>query len=395
MSLDVVAASKEVTRMAGDLVAQVERMRPVPGFAADLLRYWHDHAEEAQDYLEGLEQGGVWPFAVPVEALLTTGMACSEPATYTVLATDGSQIDVDSHGLVHCFLVNVGWAAISYGAKPDAWLASRPQVHYQDEDLFMPEEDGANQELGEHLLSLVRTVAELERLSELAEEWRDRPGLLAVADGNLIRWEFGGKRPDPARAILLRRFTAALARFRALGVPICSYISRPNAREVANTAALLAVRDCDRGAGHCARCSGRREPLCTLLRVLNDRALLTHLAPGERSGLFRSLAPVLQHYAPQDRMLFFYQQMRAEMARIELPIWAATPETLAHIQGVLSGQCARGHGYPVVLMEAHEQAVIHGASREAFRHLVMEALQTRQLEVAVSAKRLSKEQRSV
>ncbi len=129
----------------------------------------------------------------------------------------------------------------------------------------------------------------------LAEDWRTRPGLVALADGSLLHWELGGKDANTERALLLRRYTSALARFRLAGVPVCSYISRPNAREVANTAALLALRDCERGSrARCAQCEGRPDSLCEALRVLADRELMGHLRAGESSALFRSLSPVLQ-----------------------------------------------------------------------------------------------------
>jgi hypothetical protein len=395
MSLDLADAGAQVARMATDMAAQASRMREVPRFAADLLREWHDRPQEARSYLEGLEQGGVWPFAPPLEPLLTIAPAIGEPPDYAVIATDGSQIDVDSHGLVQCFLINVGWAGIAYGLSPMAQLSSRPRVYYHDDELYPDGEDGQRQEAGGQTLALLRTVAELERLAELAEEWQGHRALVALADGSLVRWEFGGKRPDPFRAGLLKRFAGALARFRAMAVPVCSYISRPNAREVANAAALLAVHGCDRDSGGCRRCAGLREPLCELLRLLPDRTLLSHLGTGERSALFRSLAPVLGQYHPDDRIVFFYLNTGREVARVEVPRWAARDETLARIQAVLVGQSTRGHGYPVVLMEAHEQAVIHGPAREAFRRMVLAALNAGNLEASVSPKRWSKDRRAV
>jgi hypothetical protein len=83
------------------------------------------------------------------------------------------------------------------------------------------------------------------------------------------------------------------------------------------------------------------------------------------------------------------------MARVEVPAWATTPERLDLIQSILMGQCQRGRGYPVVLTEAHEQAVIHSGARVAFKQLIQEALNSNALEAAVSAKRLSKDQRAV
>lgn len=381
--------------MADELAAHAERMRAVPAFAVAVQRSWHARPEEAHAYLAGVGSGGVWPFALPAEPLLTAVPAAPAPPDYAVVATDGSQIDVDTHGLVQCSLVNVGWAALRYGATPEAWLANRPRVLHRDEDLFVASEDGRFQEVEGHLLSMLRTVAEIERLAELAEEWRDRPNLLAIADGSLVRWEFGGRELDPARAALLGRYTRALTRFRELEVPICSYISRPNAREVANALSLLALQECAEDMVRCAHCRGRREPLCAQARVLPDRALLAHLAPGDRSALFHAQAPVLDHYAPPDRVAFFYLRLETEIARVEAPRWACAEEYLARIHAVVHDQALRGRGYPVALMESHEQAVIHGPAREAFRLLVMEALNLRDLEVAVSAKRLSKDQRAV
>ena len=395
MTLDLGAVSLQVAMMTGEMASHAQRMRAVPTFAAETLRLWHQRPEEAQEYLDGVGSGGVWPFAVPLEPLLTAVPLPVEPPDHAVLAADGSQIDVDSHGLVHCFLINVGWAALRYGRKPEAALSNHPQVLHQDQDLFVPSDDGQYQSVDEQLLSLLRTVAEMERLADLATEWRDRPSLLAVADGNLVRWEFGGRRPDPSRLALLRRYTSALTRFRTLGVPVCSYISRPNAREVSNALSLLALQSCSENPATCVRCRGRREGLCSLMRQLPDRSLFSYLRPGERSGLFRALAPVLEHYPPADRINFFYMRLPDELVRVELPSWACEGEHLERIQSLIVGQCARGHGYPVALMEAHEQAVIHGPAREAFRQLVLQALNAHDLEASISAKRLSKDQRAV
>ncbi|HVC82895.1 MAG TPA: DNA double-strand break repair nuclease NurA [Chloroflexota bacterium] len=395
MALDVLAASSQVRTMAGALAAQAARMREVPGFATDLLRTWHTRSEEAQAYLEGLETGGIWPFAVPLEPLLSAFTVRGEPRDSAVVATDGSQINADSHGLVRCLLINVGWAALSYGAEPHACLSSRPIVYFHDDDLYGEDEDGQQREMGDSMLAMLRTVAELERLADLAEEWRDRENLVAITDGNLVRWEFGGKGGGSARAALLARYTGALARFRHMDVPVCGYISRPNSREVANSVSLLALRECGHSSGRCPRCAGRKRPLCESLHVLNDTRMLTHLRPGQRSALFRSLAPILQHYEPADRILFCYLKLEDEIARIEIPRWVTGSEHLSRVLSLIHGQCARGRGYPVVLQEAHEQAVIHGTAREAFRRLVQTAMVGEGLESAVSFKRLSKDLRAV
>ncbi len=58
-------------------------------------------------------------------------------------------------------------------------------------------------------------------------------------------------------------------------------------------------------------------------------------------------------------------------------------------------QCHRGQGYPVVLSEAHEQAVVSGADREFFWEMVDNELAEAGMDGAVSAKSFSKRTRWV
>ncbi|UCC16211.1 MAG: nuclease, partial [Dehalococcoidales bacterium] len=58
-------------------------------------------------------------------------------------------------------------------------------------------------------------------------------------------------------------------------------------------------------------------------------------------------------------------------------------------------QCRRGHGYPVALSEALEQAVVTGADRENFWQLVETALADEKIQTFTSAKARSKNTRWV
>ena len=58
-------------------------------------------------------------------------------------------------------------------------------------------------------------------------------------------------------------------------------------------------------------------------------------------------------------------------------------------------QADRGHGYPVVLMEAHEQAVINSADRRAFADTIIEYLSEGDSRSYESAKALSKKIRGI
>ena len=96
------------------------------------------------------------------------------------------------------------------------------------------------------------------------------------------------------------------------------------------------------------------------------------------------------------RVYFFYLRVDDEIARIEVPEWVAKDEGLLNLAHTLVlDQCQRGHGYPVALSEAHEQAVVTGADRENFWALVESSLVEEHLPTPTSAKSQSKRTRWV
>ena len=85
-----------------------------------------------------------------------------------------------------------------------------------------------------------------------------------------------------------------------------------------------------------------------------------------------------------------------EIGRVEVPSWVAADEgSLGLAHALVVDQCRRGRGYPVGLMEAHEQAVIGGHEREMFRQMVEDALERQHLPVYTSEKARSKRLRWV
>ena len=86
----------------------------------------------------------------------------------------------------------------------------------------------------------------------------------------------------------------------------------------------------------------------------------------------------------------------SEIARIEIPVWNIDEGySINLIQSVIMEQTDRGHGYPVVLMEAHEQAVINASDRRAFVDTLIEYLSGGDLRPYESAKALSKKIRGI
>ena len=59
-------------------------------------------------------------------------------------------------------------------------------------------------------------------------------------------------------------------------------------------------------------------------------------------------------------------------------------ELLSLVHAGLVDQCRKGHGYPVAISEAHEQAVVTAGDREEFRVMVETALGAHRLPVYTS-----------
>ena len=90
-------------------------------------------------------------------------------------------------------------------------------------------------------------------------------------------------------------------------------------------------------------------------------------------------------------MHFYYLNAGAEMARVEVPAWVAeSPELLELSHAMLIDQCRKGHGYPIAISEAHEQAVVTTKDREEFQLMLEGALQDHRLPVYTSQKNFSK-----
>ena len=120
------------------------------------------------------------------------------------------------------------------------------------------------------------------------------------------------------------------------------------------------------------------------------------LGDGKRSALFKTTSRVVEKQYGEHRIYFYYINVDEEIARVEIPEWVAKDEELlALTQSLILDQCRRGHGYPVALSEAHEQAVVTGADRENFWQLVETALADEKIQTFTSAKARSKNTRWV
>jgi hypothetical protein len=365
--------------------------------AVDILHSQSNNTEQLAKKIEASKT--TWLVARLVEPVDRRYQPQTAPREFTVIATDGSHIDVDRHQPTHCYLINIGGVVLHYGAKPDAMLDSIPHLYTTDEELFItsPETQGREQPVEGALLGIKRSVEECKRLAELCSALPAGSTALGLIDGSLIMWSLEAY-PDFVSDLMLEKgFLTYLEQIRKLNdnreIPIASYISYPRSSDAVNA---LRVALCPRekvDSDKCAECKTRE---CDFVAGVRDRELFNELlASGERSALFISPSTIQKRYG-LNLVHFFYLKLDEEIARVEIPQWVAQDEKrLNLVHTLVLDQCKRGQGYPVALGEAHEKAVITGADRENFWQMVESALIAEHLHTSGSAKNQSKKTRWV
>jgi hypothetical protein len=224
---------------------------------------------------------------------------------------------------------------------------------------------------------------------------------LALIDGSLILWGLVSRDyPEFVREELIDRgFIRYLDEIRKLNkdrtIAIASYISFPRSTDVVNTLRIAIcpneIPDCDR---YCAGIAPSKQE-CDVVAGVRDRDLFySLLVDGERSSLFISKSSIVEKRYGIHRIHFFYLRVYDEIARVEIPQWVARDENILNLTHCLVlDQCRRGHGYPIALSEAHEQAVVTGADRENFQRLLEITLAEEQIPITTSAKSFNKRTR--
>ncbi len=326
-----------------------------------------------------------WLVARPLgERLQERVSVPARPPQVTVVAVDGSQIFPDRHVEPPCFLLNVGRVAFQLGTHEPVRLESIPRFCFRQEEMQALLDDRF-ESVSVEIVSALRDEFELEALLELAQAARrDGRPLVALLDGTLIRWMIRRLHQRELEETFIRRYVALLEEFRQARIPVASYISMPGGAEVVN---LLRV-----ARGECAD-----DPPPRSLDGLTDRLLFARLLqPGKRSGLFFSGSHIQRAYAEPHRIVYTYLAVpgpygQAEIARVEFPRWVAEEDGWVDLVcAVLLKECEKGNGYPMVLAEAHEQAVIRAPEREAFYGLIGRQLWRSGMPVGQSRKQVSK-----
>lgn len=385
MPLDLAITAAQIDRMAIHIAGRrTDRVKAIERLRSALRSFDPDRYERWRERIARSESRATVRFH---ENASRTFPPPQLPADLTVGAVDGSQIGIDRHLAARCFLINVGRCVLTYGSGPRADLGNEPTLHSSDAEIAIRDEvTGRSERVEGPVLAALTHVRELEEAARLAEEnQRDHPTVLVI-DGPLTVAGLSGRIfPDfVLRTLVTEGFAGAMDRLRRAGrgrdLVVAGYTSLPSHDEVAR--ALSSGPEWEGGSG-----LARRAPH----GVMDIEIFERHLPAGHRSALLESTGHPLAAHQGGHSTASFYVNAGAEIARVELPAWAAEDgRSVDLVHAVLIDQCRRGDGYPTVLVEAHEQAVVTARDRRAFVDLLESALADQGVPVRTSEKGLSK-----
>ena len=336
-----------------------------------------------------------WLAAKFLDNKITTYSPKQLPKDYRVIAVDGSHIDVDRHSPIKCVVLNIGTVIFTYGSNPSAILNSSPLTYIGEAELNIFDSNSTSRSpLQGNLMGVKRAVMELTFLADTLENYADGIPTLALVDGSLILWSILGEQEYVIDQLLQKEFLEQLHRIKKLsdkGIILASYLSYPDTSDVINSLRICLCNE------YCSNNNPCKEG-CSLVSGIRDRDIFIKYLPNTaRSSLFQSTSNVIEKYYKEEYGIYFYYlNIFNEIARIELPNWTANnPDLLELSHSLIIDQCNKGLGYPVSIMEAHEQAVINTTDRENFKMLLDRLLAQQGINYNTSQKDRSKKYRWV
>ena len=397
MSLDLSKVAPQIGEMVGKMRSGLEERQKRLRIALDVMAEQQASLEPLKKKIEASKTS--WLVAGLTGGIAGRTASPNPPADFTVIATDGSHIEVDRHQVARCFLLNISHVLLRYGHKPDAILESVPRLYAEQNELvIVPPGQGREQFIEGNLLGAKRSVEECRHLAEMAAALPTGSPTVALLDGTLMLWGLESY-PDFVTEILLdkglvREFDRLLRIGKEKALAFGSYISAPRSTDVVNA---LRVAICPHEAANCDEYCKAGSRACDDMAALTDAELFSSLlSPGERSDVFCSRSKIVKEHYLDHSIQFFYLRLDEEVARIEMPAWVADDQSrLGLMHSLVFDQCRRGNGYPVALSEAHEQAVVTGADRENFWQLVEAGMAEEKLFTSNTGKSMSKKTRWV
>ncbi len=364
MALELSKVTGQINEMGRVLAERAGRQEKTLPAARELLNRFSQKQDELRRVAESTP-GQNLRCASPGDEILDARFPAPPlPEWVTLIATDGSQIYPDQHGLAFYYAINVGSIVYRHGSGETPQTLSDPRLYFREEQVY----PGGSPVNGD-LISAQRDLAEMQELARLVLlEPSKGPPRVALGDGSLLIWLQRRDIPEEQQSRILEDYLGCLDRLRGENLPVAAFVSRPRSAEVVALLYLAHLEPEER--------QNVKNLSDTGFRGLADRALFGFLKPGERSALFvRGTAANLEFQRRGHSVLFFYLNTGTDLARVEVPEWVARqPTQLDTVHAAVYNQCTFNQGYPYVLTRADELAVILGDEREGLETLIVQAM---------------------
>jgi len=320
-----------------------------------------------------------FPFAIPCEEPTKTYRNSAFRGEYSILAVDGSDTPMQDDFWFPYFVINIGYAFAQYGKNHQFIADSFPKIYYRSNEIF---EDNSERKtpLNSEAINAKMLLEESVALAKLIHEIKSSVPQVSLIDGSLIQW--GAKtKSEIHKKKYIGEYEKVFGIAEMERIPVAGYISGSRSKDILGT---IKVHLLLKG----------KKTFDEEASFIYDVDLFSHLLkPGERSILFINYESLLTYYS--NPVFFYYLNNSSEIVRIEVPSYVAKSENhMKTLNEIILNQTQKGLGYPPILKEAHEQAVIHNKEKDALENILLIMLFEKDKNFKENQKNFSKKIRS-
>ena len=303
--------------------------------------------------------------------LLQVNDAADTLLNNSVFSTDGSTLEADRDLPIEFAAINVGYVNINYGdgsgAEFDSALSFYPDPKIQEIDSRVLSDVNS--------MSALRHVMEMEYLMDKMEAFKTDSIKLGFIDGNFYpNFALSHINNNSLKQLLIKRLKAVaekvinLAKNRGY---IISYNSSPKSVHITSKMDAKISSDF------------RDSEIFTELLEDNQRSATFNETSDDTDE--KSLTPVS----------FMYLYNSYEIAKVEFIKDTINKDAMDKIHSLVQSQVQKGKGYPKILIESHEQAVISQSDRKSISILTERELNANNLKYTTTQKYQSKQSRNI
>ena len=289
----------------------------------------------------------------------------------SVFGADGSSIETDRDLPLEFSAINIGYININYGDKPAAEFDESLTFYPNNKDI--PEVD--SKLLSDiNAMSALRHLLELEFLIKKMSESKSTNIKIGFVDGNLYpNFALSHITNINFKQFIYKRLDEVAEKITNLSknnTYIISYNSNPNSVHISS------------------KIKGK------YASELNDSGVFKNLLKtNERSDIFTEISE--EETRELNSVSFSFVKNSKELSKIEFLNGSINNEVMNKILAVIISQVEKGKGYPKILIESHEHAVISQSDRAALNTLIEKELNLLNINYTISQKQQSKQTRNI